>query len=94
MSNKPILKNVIKFEAREDVSPYSEIGQVDVPEGYEVVVTEASYSGYFSIHPTSGMMRSEARLDHEAYPRIVMNIKFSSDTEDLFGQVILSHINN
>ncbi len=87
MSEKPYLKNMFKFEAREDVSPYSEIGTVDVPKGYELVILEASYSGYFSIHPTSGMMRSEARLDHEANPKIVINMKFSSDSEDLFGQV-------
>ena len=89
VENFPI-KNIYKFEAREDVSPYSEIGKMDVPPGFEVTILESSYPGYFSIHPTNGVLRSEARLDHEANPRIVLNVKVTtSDSEELFSQVIV-----
>ncbi len=88
VDNFPI-KNIYKFEAREDVSPYSEIGKMDVPPGFEVTILESSYPGYFSIHPTNGVLRSEGRLDHEVNPRVLINLKLTSDNEELFSQVIV-----
>jgi hypothetical protein len=87
--DKFLIKNIYKFEAREDVSPYSEIGKMELPSGYQVAILESSFPGYFSVHPTNGVLRSEARLDHEANPRVVLNLKVSSDSEELFSQVIV-----
>ena len=90
MVDKLSVKNIYKFEAREDVSPYSEIGKMDLPPGHEVTILESSYPGYFSVHPTNGILRSEARLDHEANPRVVLNIKITAPkNEELFSQVIV-----
>ena len=90
MVDKLSVKNIYKFEAREDVSPYSEIGKMDLPPGHEVTILESSYPGYFSVHPTNGILRSEARLDHEANPRVVLNVKIMApQNEELFSQVIV-----
>ena len=88
--DKLSVKNIYKFEAREDVSPYSEIGKMDLPPGHEVVILESSYPGYFSVHPNNGVLRSEARLDHEANPRVVVNVKITTaESEELFSQIIV-----
>ena len=89
--DKTPFKNIYKFDAREDVSPYSEIGKIDVPAGFQITISETSFHGYFSVNPTSGILRSEARLDHEANPRVVINIKASSNdgSDDFSSQVIV-----
>jgi hypothetical protein len=87
--DKSPMKNIHRFEAREDVSPYSEVGRIQVPDGFRVDISESSYSGYFSVHPTTGILRSEARLDHEANPRVVLNLKATSDTDEVFSQIIV-----
>ena len=88
--DKTPMKNIYKFEAREDVSPYSEIGKIEVPAGFQVTISDTSFPGYFSVNPSSGVLRSEARLDHEANPRLVINIKATSDVgSDEFSSQIL-----
>ena len=66
--DKTPFKNIYKFDAREDVSPYSEIGKIDVPAGFQITISETSFHGYFSVNPTSGILRSEARLDRPNLP--------------------------
>ncbi len=91
--DKTPMKNIYKFEAREDVSPYSEIGRIDVPAGFQIAISDTSFPGYFSVNPASGILRSEARLDHEANPRVVINVKATSESGgDEFSSQILIDI--
>lgn len=47
---------------------------------------EQSVSGYFSLDPGSGSIRSESRLDHESHPLVVLNIMAEHEvTGDAFN---------
>ena len=80
------------FNVKEDVSPYSEIGRIPLPSSdYLITITQSSYSGYFSIDSKTGIMRTEARLDYETNPNVLLNIQIQAarDLETFNAQVII-----
>ena len=81
-----------KFNVKEDVSPYSEIGRIPLPStDYLIEITQSSYTGYFSIDSKTGVIRTEARLDYENHPEVLLNIRILAprSTEIFSAQVVI-----
>ena len=86
------MKFQYKFNVKEDVSPYSEIGHIPLPSSdYVITVTQSSYSGYFSIDSKTGTIRTEARLDYETHPEVLLNIQIQATRSDekFYAQVMV-----
>ncbi len=69
------------FRVREDVSPYSEVGLVrttttaGASKGRRsMTIYDSNAEGFISVDAASGVIRTEARLDHERRPVIVLNL--------------------
>ena len=61
-----------------------------VPFKYELL--EQSVTNYFSLDSRSGVIRSEARLDHETHPQVVLNVQAEDQNQGqvYFVQAIIS----
>lgn len=66
-----------KFTISEDISPYSTFDKIDVKdsENTELSIVNSNVDRYVSIDAKSGNLRTEARMDHETNPVILLNIK-------------------
>ena len=89
----PFTKYQFEFSVAEDISPYSEIGRIlpssGVPFKYELL--DQSVTNYFSLDSRSGVIRSEARLDHETHPQVVLNVQAEDQNRQVyFVQAIIS----
>ena len=56
-----------------------------------ITVTQSSYSGYFSIDSKTGTIRTEARLDYETHPEVLLNIQIQATRSDekFYAQVMV-----
>ena len=71
----PFSSYQFEFSVPEDVSPYSEIGTIrSQRSAFKYTLMEQSVLGYFSLDSRTGSIRSEARLDHESHPQVILNI--------------------
>ena len=88
----PFEKYQYQFDVPEDISPYSEIGSINANQGrFKYTLLEQSVIGYFSLDSNSGAIRSEARLDHEAHPEVILNIQAeNSNGQIYFVQAIIN----
>jgi hypothetical protein len=80
------------FEVVEDVSPYSEVGHVKWQSGEgRLSVYAASDNGLVSVDTNTGLVRTEARLDFETSPVIILNVKLEQApaNAESYSQVIL-----
>lgn len=83
------------FEIYEDVSPYSEIGKVEAKTGQRgarMEIYESNVERYVSIDPLTGILRTEARMDHERHPEVILNIRLEDNAQrtESFCQVVVS----
>ena len=82
-----------EFKVPEDVSPYSEIGVIRPKSSnniFKYTLMEQSVLGYFSLDSNTGSIRSEARLDHESHPQVILNILAESRSgENYYIQAII-----
>ena len=83
-----------EFKVPEDVSPYSEIGVIRSAKSsntnFKYTLMEQSVLGYFSLDSNTGSIRSEARLDHESHPQVILNILAESRSgENYYIQAII-----
>ena len=81
------------FAVDEDVSPYSDIGRVEAkttPDG-ELEIYSSNVDNYVSIDPRTGLLRTEARLDHESNPTVILNVKMQDSSTGLesYCQIVL-----
>ena len=89
----PFAKYQFEFQVAEDISPYSEIGRLTANAGslFKYELLEQSVAGYFSLDSRSGVIRSEARLDHETHPQVVLNVQAENNNGQVyFVQAIIS----
>ena len=93
-TNFSTLKFQYEFNVKEDVSPYSEIGSIPLPSpDYSTTITQSSYSGFFSIDPRTGIIRTEARLDFETHPEVILNIRIQTARGDeRFDSQLVIHL--
>ncbi len=73
-----------EFTVREDVSPYSDVGVVHTAGGgagaggrgrqKRLDIFDSNADGFLSVDPATGVLRTEARLDHETRPVILLNL--------------------
>ncbi len=86
----------LRFSVREDVSPYSQVGVVEVDQGgfpasssssssrgrgRRLHVYDSNAEGFLSVDPVSGVLRTEARLDHERRPDILLNVRVEDEDD-------------
>ena len=90
------MKYQYEFNVKEDVSPYSEIGRIPLPSSNNVIrITESSYSGYFSIDSNTGIIRTEARLDYETHPEVLLNIQIEAAGHSVtFNAQVIIHLDD
>ncbi len=82
----------LRFSVREDVSPYSRVGRlleasVSSSLGGGMSVYDSNADGFLSLDPSSGVLRTEARLDHERRPDIILNVRLDNNGEESYCQV-------
>ena len=78
-----------RFVIPEDISPYSEVGKISVPGAEEFAVIGSSNEAYFTINPSTGVVRTESRLDYERHPLVIANIRFRKDGTVHYVQAIV-----
>ena len=89
----PFSKYQFEFQVAEDISPYSDIGRLIPNAGslFKYELLEQSVAGYFSLDSRSGVIRTEARLDHETHPQVILNVQAeNSNGQVYFVQAIIS----
>ena len=92
----PFAKYQFDFNVPEDISPYSDIGQISPSDAngdiFKYELLEQSVIGYFSLDSNSGTIRTESRLDHETHPQVILNIQAenSNDGQIYFLQAIIN----
>ena len=87
----PFEQYQLDLSVPEDISPYSEIGTIRPRSNYgnfRYELLEQSVVGYFSLDSRTGTIRSEARLDHESHPQVILNVQ----AEDTLGQIYFIQI--
>ncbi len=89
VQDKPTMfdKYQFDFTVPEDISPYSEIGSIQsqpAQSSLQFQLLEQSVQGYFSLDSSTGAIRSEARLDHETHPQVVLNIQATTSDQDIY----------
>ena len=91
----PFAKYQFDFNVPEDISPYSEIGLISPTnvggDNFKYELLEQSVIGYFSLDSNTGTIRSEARLDHETHPQVILNVQAeNSNGQIYFIQAIIN----
>lgn len=89
--NIPFNSYQFQFSVPEDVSPYSQIGRIIPDQGlFELTLMDQSVAGYFSLDPSTGIIRSEARLDFESHPQVILNIRAENSQDSYHVQAIIN----
>ena len=85
-----------EFRVDEDVSPYSSVGKIRTRRSVNgfgdvrFTVYGSNAGSSVGVDPRTGELRTEARLDHETTPLIVLNVLAESDGGDeTFCQVLI-----
>ncbi len=80
------------FRTSEDVSPYTEVGRLEnrrLSTGANLTIYDSNAAGQVSVDSVTGALRTEARLDHETRPLVVLNVRLYSDVAESFCQVVI-----
>ena len=98
-SEIPFSSYQFEFTVPEDISPYSDIGTIRAQRpGFKYTLMEQSVLGYFSLDSRTGNIRSEARLDHETHPQVILNIlaenEVSGDSYFIQAMIKISDVND
>jgi protocadherin-16/23 len=83
------------FQIDEDVSPYSNVGRIEAKtsgaDSQTLEIYSSNVDNYISIDARSGVLRTEARLDHETNPKVLLNVRMVDTATGLesYCQVVI-----